>query len=257
MSRPRSTRQSIILFVLSDVRANLILHIHRTAILGLQLLSALTMQGCVAIVWLGVVGSDMTRTSDIQFHPFENSSVVATQERQHLASIKGIAVMPFVGDPVMAERWTAVLQQMTDLRVVSPSDATWYGVSDHDQVGLAQRMSAEFHVDCVLFGSVASQEPQKIFAGLKESSSQRLYLHLVNAEGTLMWKTELPFTMVKGAKDLDEEIATQALLTHVRAQANEVGLAELGARNQRTASRSLREGFDLQIAQPSPMVERP
>jgi hypothetical protein len=165
--------------------------------------------------------------------------------------------MPFLGDAVMAERWTAVFREMTDLRVVSPSDATRYGVSDHEQVGLAQRMSAETQVDCVLFGNVAGQEPQKSFAGLKERSSRRLYLHLVNAGGTLIWKTELPFTMVKGAKELDEEMVTQALLTHVRTQANEVGLAELGARNQRTASRSLNDGFDLQIAQPSLVVERP
>jgi hypothetical protein len=233
------------------------LRVHRTAILGLLLLSDLAMQGCVAIVWLGAVGIDMTRTSDIEFQSFENSSVVGPQERQSLASLKSIAVMPFLGDAVMAERWTAVFREMTDLRVVSPSDATRYGVSDHEQVGLAQRMSAETQVDCVLFGNVAGQEPQKSFAGLKERSSRRLYLHLVNAGGTLIWKTELPFTMVKGAKELDEEMVTQALLTHVRTQANEVGLAELGARNQRTASRSLNDGFDLQIAQPSLVVERP
>lgn len=246
----------------------MILHIHRTTILGLLLLSAFGMQGCLAIVWLGAVGIDMTRTSDIEFHPFENSLVVAPQERQHLASVKSIAVMPFLGDTVMAERWTAVLQQMTDLRVVSPSGVTRQGhlnvnpefpnrLTDHEQIGLAQRISAESQVDCVLFGSVAGQEPQKSFAALKEGSSRRLYLHLVSAEGTLMWKTELPFTIVKGAKDLDEEMVTHALLTHVRAHANEVGLAELGARNQRTASRSLRDGSDHQMAQPSPVVERP
>jgi hypothetical protein len=107
----------------------------------------------------------MTRTSDIEFQSFENSSVVGPQERQSLASLKSIAVMPFLGDAVMAERWTAVFREMTDLRVVSPSDATRYGVSDHEQVGLAQRMSAETQVDCVLFGNVAGQEPQKSFAG--------------------------------------------------------------------------------------------
>jgi hypothetical protein len=238
-------------------RPNLILHIHRSAIAGLLLLSAFGLQGCVAIVWLGVVGTDTIRTSDIEFQSFENSGVVAPQERQRLASVKSIAVMPIVGDSAMAERWTAVIRQMTDLRVMSPSDATRYAASDHEQIELTQRMSAEAQVDCVLFGSVASQEPQKRFAGLKESSSQRLYLHLVSAEGTLMWKTELPFTMVKGAKDLDEEMVTQALLTHVRAQANELGLSELGARNQRTASRSLRDGFDHQMAQRSPVVDRP
>ena len=202
------------------------------------------------MVWLGAVGIDRTRTSDIEFQPFENSWVVAPQERQHLGLIKSIAVMPFVGDPVMAERWIAILREMSDLRVVSLSDATRSEVFDHGQIGLAQRMSAESHVDCVLIGNVAGQEAQRSFAGLKERSSRRLYLQLVSAEGTLMWKTELPFTMVKGAKGPDEEFVTHALLTHVRAQANELGLAELGARNQQAGSRSSRDTSDDQMARP-------
>lgn len=60
--------------------------------------------------------------------------------------------------------------------------------------------------------------------GLNESSSQRLNLRLVSAEGTLMSKTELSFTMAKGTKDPDEEFMTHALLTHVKAHAHELGL---------------------------------
>jgi hypothetical protein len=52
----------------------------------------------------------------------------------------------------------------------------------------------------MLLGSVVTQEHKKSFAGLKERFSQKLYLHLVSAEGALMWKTELPFTIVRGAK---------------------------------------------------------
>ena len=214
----------------------MILYIHRASILGVLLLSTLATQGCLGIVWLGTVGIDVTRTSDIEFQSFENSWELAPQERQRLGLVKSIAVMPFVGDPAMAQRWTAVFREMTDLRVVSLSDVTRYEVTGHERTGLAQRMSAKAQVDCLLFGRVAGEEPQKSFGGLKESSTLRLYLHLMSAEGTLMWKTELPFMMVKGAKDLDEEMVTQALLTHVRAQANEIGLAELGVRNHRTAS---------------------
>jgi hypothetical protein len=141
--------------------------------------------------------------------------------------------------------------------VVSPSNATLDEISDYGQIGLAQRMGAELHVDCVLFGSVAGQEPQKGFMGLKESSSRRLYLHLVSAEGTLMWKTELPYTIVMGAKDLDEEIVTKALLTHVKAHANELELAELGATTMQAASRSSRDTSDDQMARPLPGFERP
>jgi hypothetical protein len=94
----------------------------------------------VAIVWLGAIGIDRIRTSDIEFQSFENSSVVGPQERQHLASIKSIAVMPFDGDPMMAERWTTVFRDMTDLRVESVSDATRYGVSDYGKRRPAQQM---------------------------------------------------------------------------------------------------------------------
>ena len=231
--------------------------VHHTAVLGLLLLSALAMQGCLAIVWLGTVGIDMTRTSDIEFQSFENSWVVAPQERQSLGLVKSIAVMPFVGDPVMAERWSAVFREMTDLRVVNPSDETRYGISDHGQIRLAQRMSAESQVDCVLTGNVAGQEPNSVAGLLKESSSRRLYLQLVSHSGTLMWKTELPYTIVKGAKDLDEEMVTNALLTHVRAQANELGLAELGATTMQAASRSLRDTPDNQMARSVPGFEHP
>jgi hypothetical protein len=228
------------------------IHVYQNVIVGvgLLLLSALAMQGCVAIVWLGAVGIDRIRTSDIEFQPFENSWVVGPQERQHLASMKSIAVMPFDGDPMMAERWTAVFRDMTDLPVMSPSDATRYGVP---HIRPAQRMRGESQGDCVLIGNVAGQLPQKSFAGLKERSSQRLYLHLESDSGTFMWKTELPYTIVTGVKDLDEEIVMKALLAHVRAHANELGLAELGGFNKRTVSRSLHDASDHQTARPVPV----
>ena len=228
-----------------------------TAAVGLLLLSALAMQGCLAVVWLGAVGVDVTRTSDIEFQSFENSWLVAPQERQHLASMKSIAVMPFVGDPVMAQRWTAVFRETTVLRVVGPSDATPYEVSEHGQIALAQRIGAELHVDCVLIGNVTGQEPQKSFVGLKESSSRRLYLQMVSAEGVLIWKTELPFTMVKGTKGMDEEFVTQALVTHVRSQATELGLADMGETTIQAVLRSLRDTSDNQIARPVTEIERP
>ena len=231
--------------------------IHHTAISGLLFLSAMTMQGCVALVWLGTVGIDWTRTSDIEFQSFENSWVVAPQERQTPGLVKSIAVMPFVGDSVMTGRWTVVFREMTDLRVVSESDASRYGISDHGQIRLAQQMSAESQVDCMLFGNVASQEPQKSFAGLKERSSWRLSLQLVSADGTLMWRTELPYTIVKGVKDLDEEMVMKILLTHVRAHVNELGLAELGATSIQAVSRASRDTPDNQMAHLLPRFESP
>ena len=231
--------------------------VHYTAILGLLLLSALAIQGCLGAVWLGAVGIDSTRTSDIEFQAFENSWVVASHERQYLGLVQSIAVMPFAGDPVMAERWAAVFRDMSNLRVVSPSDTVRYGIFNHGQIGLAQRTSVESQVDCVLIGNVAGQEPMKSFVGLKERSSQRLYLYLMSASGTLLWKTELSYTIVKGAKDLDEAMVTRALLTYVRAHANELGLAELGTKSQQAASRSWSEEFDRYRTQSIPELKRP
>ena len=250
MSRPYATRQSKVVFLPADGNGpRAIRRIHHTAtVSALLLCSALAMHGCLAVVWLGAVGIDMTRTSDIEFQSFENSWALAPQERPRRGLVKSIAVMPFLGDTVTAERWTAVFQQLPDLRVVSQSNAARRGhlndqhafskrLTDFERIGLAQRMSVALQVDYVLFGTVIGQEAQESFAGLKERSSWRLSLRLMSAEGALIWKTELPFILVKGAKDLDEEMVTQALLTHVRAHAHETELAELGARHQSTASR--------------------
>ncbi|TKB89987.1 MAG: hypothetical protein E8D41_12830 [Nitrospira sp.] len=233
------------------------LPICQTVILGLLLLSALGMQGCVAIIWLGAVGIDRIQTSDIEFQPFENSWVIGLQERQPLASMKSITVMPFDGDPMMAERWIAVFRDMTNLRVDSLSDATQSEVPDHAQMRPTQRMHAESQVDCVLIGNVSGQVSQKSFAGLKQRSSQRVRLHLACDSGTLLWKTELPYTIVTGAKDLDEEMVTKALLTHVRAQANELGLTELVGFNKRTVSQSRYDTSNLHMARSVPGGEHP
>lgn len=213
--------------------------LRHATIIGLLLLSATTMQGCLALVWLAAVGVDMSRTSEVEFQPFENTWMVAQQERQQLGVVKSIAVMPFNGDPAMAERWTAVFREMTALRVVGPSDATQHRIVEQGQIGLWQR-DVEAQVDCVLIGEVVGQESTTSFAGLKESLARRLYLHLVSDSGTLMWKTELPYTVEKGSKNLNEELVTRALVTHVRTHADDIGLGELGTRRQRIASRSLR-----------------
>ena len=231
--------------------------IHHVAILGLLFFTLFAMQGCLAVVWLGAVSVDVMRTSNIEFQPFENSWWVATQERQHLAPVKSIAVLPFLGDVTMAERWTAVFRETTDLHVVIPSDENRYEISDHGQIELAQRIGAELHVDCVLIGNVTGQEPQRSFVGLKESSSRRLYLQMVSAEGTLIWKTELPFTMVEGTKSMDEEFVTQALVTHVRSQINELGLADFGATTIQAALRSLHDTPNDQMAPPIVRLEHP
>lgn len=217
--------------------------------LGLLLLSASSiLQGCLAIAWLGVVGADVMRSSDIEFESFENSWAVAPHEEQDLGRLESVAVMPFTGDPMMAERWAAVFRIMTDLRVVSLSDETQAEEIQYTQTKPGHVRTAS-SVDCVLIGNVSGQVPKTSFAGLKEMSSQKLSLHLLSKSGTLLWKTELLYTMTKGSKDLDEKMVTNALLTHVRAHANEVRFDELGLRKQRAMAESPRDESSPSLAQ--------
>jgi hypothetical protein len=117
------------------------------------------------------------------------------------------------------------------------------------------RLSSE--VDCVLTGYVVGHEAQKSFSGLKERSSQRLYLHLASDSGGIMWKTELPYTIVTGAKNLDEYMVTKTLLTHVRAHPDELWFGELEAFNKRSMSRFLDDASEHQMARPLPETEHP
>ena len=75
------------------------------------------------MVWLGAVGIDRILSSDIEFQSFENSWR-STARAATPGLMKSIAVMPFVGDSAMAERWIVVFREMTDLRMMSQSDAT-------------------------------------------------------------------------------------------------------------------------------------
>jgi hypothetical protein len=100
--------------------------------------------------------------------------------------------------------------------------------TDQDDIALAPQLSRHMQVDGVLFGRVATEPPQKAFWGWKMSYPHRLFLHLVSAEGTLLWRSELPFMVVKGTKEIDEEIVKRTLLTHIRTQAKELGWTELG-----------------------------
>ena len=88
---------------------------------------------------------------------------------------------------------------------------------------LAPQVSRDIQADGVLFGKVVNIPLQKAFWGSKERYPKRLYLHLVSAEGTLLWKAELPFSVVKGTREVDEEIVKRILLIHVRIHAKELG----------------------------------
>ena len=55
-----------------------------------------------------------------------------------------------------------------------------------------------------------------------------MYLHLVSAEEVLLWKVELRFEVVKGTREVDEEIVKRILLIDVRTDAKELGCTKMG-----------------------------
>jgi len=139
----------------------------------------------------------------------------------------------------MADWWATVLGQAADRHVIGPTEVASHlpanvltqltqSTSDQDDIALAPQVSRYIQADGVLFGRVVSNPPRKAFWGWKERYPKRLYLHLVSAEGTLLWKVELPFAVVKETKEVDEDIVKRIFLTHIRTHAKELGLTELG-----------------------------
>jgi hypothetical protein len=175
---------------------------------GILFFSAFLMQGCSVLAWIGAICADVVRCSDVEFESF-------------------------------ADWWATVLGQATDRHVISPAEVASHlpanvltqmtqSTTDQDDIALAPQVSRDIQTDAVLFGRVVSKPPQKGFWGSKDRYPKRLYLHLISAEGTLLWKVELPFAVVKGTKEVDEEIVKRILLTHVRTHAKELRWTELG-----------------------------
>ena len=207
--------------------------------LALMVLPAtVLMQGCMPALWLSAIGIDSARSSEVEFQPFEHSWVAPREQWPQPSEMRSLAIAPFWGEATMATLLAAALQQETELRVVSPSEVTTHGspelvaglsenLTDKDGPALAEKIAAEFEVDCVLLGRAVGGQPQWSFGGMKERFPKRLYLHLLDAKGTMMWKDELPFTIVKGAKEIDETWVKEVLMARVMARVNELGLVEV------------------------------
>ena len=207
--------------------------------LALMILPAtVLLQGCMPALWLGAIGIDSARSSEVEFQPFEHSWVAPLEQWPQPGVMRSLAVVSFGGEATMATLLAAALQQETELRVVSPSEVTAQGspelvaglsetVMEEEGPALAEKIAAEFEVDCVLLGRAVGGQPQWGFWGLKERYPKRLFIHLVDAKGTIMWKDELPFTVIKGAKEIDETWVKQALMARVMARVNELGLADV------------------------------
>lgn len=212
----------------------------RVGMLCLLVSGAVSLQGCLAVAWVAMVGFDSLRTSDLTFWPFEQSWVApqkqGTDSDSHL-KISSVAVLPFEGDAEMGTRLAEVLQQETSLRVERP-DRTAAEMSsavslnlitdDSNRTSLARAVTQELNVDTVLVGRVAESTPHPSDWGWKEEEKRRLFLYLLDHDGHLLWKDELPFTITKGTKPPLEASVQTNLAHHLRDHVQELGLAELG-----------------------------
>ncbi len=213
----------------------------RVITLSLVVTGAFLLQGCVAGAWVAAVAVDSMRSSNVTFEPFEQSWV-ATQDQSSAAvpnlKVTSVAVLPVEGDPEMGARLAAMLQEETALRVETPvsvaagvtvADPGSANAEENDRSTLAKEVTRKLSVDTVLVSRVTVGSPSHPSDwGRKAEDSRRLYLYLMNRDGRLLWKDELPFTLVKGSASQQEVSMQTDLSDHVMQHVKELRLDELG-----------------------------
>jgi hypothetical protein len=212
--------------------------------LSLVVTGSFLLQGCLAGAWVALVSVDSMRSSNVTtvtFGPFEQSWVAEQDQSSdavHNSKVTSVAVLPVEGDTEMGARLATLLQQETTLRVEAPATGA-AGISeadprsaqsdDADRSALAKEVTRDLGVDTVLVSRVTAGSPSHPSDwGWKGEGSRRLYLYLVNHDGHLLWKDELPFTLVKGSTPPQEASVQTNLSDHVMQHVKELRLDELG-----------------------------
>jgi hypothetical protein len=198
------------------------------------------LQGCLPGVWVAAVAVDSMRSGTVVYGPFEQSWV-ASRDRSGEAvrnlKVTSIAVLPVEGDPEMGERLATMLQQDTALRVEVPTsiaagdtavDPRSAQADDADRRTLAKEVTRNLGVDAVLVSRVDGLPAHPTDWGWKAEGPRRLYLYLMNRDGDLLWKDELPFTLVKGSTSPQDASVQTDLSSHVMQHVKELRLDELG-----------------------------
>jgi hypothetical protein len=206
----------------------------RSGVLVALLACSSLLQGCLAVAWVAVVGVDSLRSSDITFWPFEQSWVSQTKtavDDPDTLLLTSVALLPVEGDNEMRSRLAQIFQQQTTLRVESttePEAGIADSLSDDDRSAIAKDLTRELVVDAVLFGRVSEISAHPSDWGWKQEESRRLFLYLVDHEGRLLWKDELPYTVVIGAKPPIEHAVQTSLTLHLMDHVRDLGLDDLG-----------------------------
>ncbi len=237
-------------FDLATIRAGSRLDWVRVMTLSLVVTGSLLLQGCLAGAWVALVSVDSMTSSNVTFGPFEQSWVAQQDQSSDVvqnSKVTSVAVLPVEGDPEMGARLASLLQQETALRVEVPTSIT-AGVTaadprsaqddDADRSTLAKEVTRDLGVDTVLVSRVAAGLPSHPSDwGRKAEGSRRLYLYLITRDGHLLWKDELPFTLVQGSTSPQEASVQTDLSDHVMQHVKELRLDELGYLPKKTLYR--------------------
>jgi hypothetical protein len=213
------------------LRINTFPELSRAAIFVFILTMIAAQQGCLAAAWVAAVGTDSMRAGDVQFQPFEaswvsNEPAAAIVNRP---SFHSLALMPVEGDEAMADRLSKLLQRETALRVLTPARRVpTVAFTDQDRAAMARELSSELAVDAVIVGHVVGTVPQPGDWGWKAEEPRRLYLYMIDLHGHLLWKDELPFLIVTGAKPALEDSVQMSLTRHFMDHVHALGLDEAG-----------------------------
>ncbi len=207
---------------------------------GLVMGLTLLLQGCVAVAWLCAVGVGNSVNGSVKFHPFQNSWVAPVSHRTEGGPMQSIAVVPFEGDKDMAHHFKTIFQEQSTLLVKDvegkPSDLVpnpsipLPPLLDFDQSQkrqLAKDIAQQHAVDCVLFGRIQQEGSAEKDNPTRPPITNRLFLELVNAEGALIWKDELPYSLNSDPQPIADEWFNETLSTHVITHTKQLGLTEL------------------------------
>ncbi len=171
------------------------------------------------------------------FWPFEQSWVSGEAPKEIIEGplLTSVAVLPVDGDADMGLRLSQILLHQTALRV-EPSTKFDPGMTaaqqdDDGRAAQAKAVSQDCAVDAVLFGHVAGTDTRPSHPsdwGWKAEESKRLFLYLVDHNGRLLWKDELPYTVVTGSKPPLEESVQTSLSLHFMDHIQALGLDTIG-----------------------------
>jgi hypothetical protein len=208
-------------------------YLRKATVVILLMAVAAGQYGCLAAAWVAAVCTDSMRAGDVQFQPFERSWV-ATERSAAVGNhptLKSLALMPVDGDEAMGARLSKLLVRETTLRVVTPEKPSSFltvGDSDQQRALLTRELSRELLVDAILYGHVVCAAPRSSTWGWKTEESRRLFLSMIDRDGNLLWKDELPFLVVTGQKTALEESVQMSLTRHFMDHVHALGLDDAG-----------------------------